>query len=74
MEQATIVALIIALTELAKRLGFPPKFAPFISMAIGVGFAMLTIVSVDSAIQGIIMGLMASGLWDVGKTTLKGIS
>ena len=73
-DSATIVALVVALTQLVKQLGIPPKFSPLISMALGAGISLvLTEMSVNGAVQGIIFGLMASGLWSAGKVAIPEI-
>lgn len=69
---ATIVGIIVALTELIKRIGVPSKFAPFISIAVGVGISgVWNGFGTDGILQGVIYGLMASGLWSSSKATLE---
>ena len=68
---AIAVAICVALTEVVKRVGLPTRFAPLVSIVIGVAWAF--IVSVEAAIPtGIVWGLAASGLFDVGMKTVAG--
>lgn len=65
------VAIILALTELAKRVGVPTQFAPLVSLALGIGLAFLVAgLTVDNFVTGLILGLSASGLWSGTKSVL----
>ena len=68
-----IVPVILGLVQVAKQVGLPSKFAPLVSIALGVGLVALTGASWQADIvQGIIAGLAASGLWSSGKSTFEG--
>ena len=61
---------VVALVELAKRLGLPVSLAPLAAVLLGVGAQMLTVASqggsyMQALSAGLILGLSAAGLWDV---------
>ena len=58
-----IGGLTIALTQLIK--GYvPEKFVPLVAVALGVGVSLVIELSVPSAVNGLIAGLVACGLYD----------
>lgn len=64
------VPAIVALTNLAKRTGLPASLAPLVSVLVGVAVACGDAYStgagyLDAAARGIILGLTASGLYDL---------
>lgn len=64
------VPAIVALTNLAKRTGLPSKWAPVVSVLVGVAVACGDAYStgagyLDAVARGIILGLTASGLYDL---------
>lgn len=68
---ATPVA-ILALVELAKQAGLPTKLASLLSVVIGVALGMSDFYLHDlpayqAAAQSLILGLTASGVWDIAK-------
>lgn len=65
------VPVVIGLVSVLKTVGLNSKWAPLTSIGLGLVFAFLvggTPVSI--ALGGIIVGLMASGLYSGTKTTL----
>nr|DAF89427.1 MAG TPA: holin [Siphoviridae sp. ctPUt3] len=71
------VPAIVALTNLAKRTGLPAKLAPLVSVLAGVAVACGDAYStgagyLDAAARGIILGLTASGLYDLMPGEPKG--
>ena len=64
---ATVVALVIGLTEVVKKFKMPSNFYPLISLVLGVGMSFVAF-TVEPIIQkvllGITCGLTASGLFD----------
>ena len=67
------VPAILALVEIVKRLKIPyvseSDYAPAVSLAIGVGLSVLFGgVSVQNLVQGLLLGLSASGLWSGTKS------
>lgn len=71
------VALIIALAEVAKRLGLKKKFIPLLDLSLGIisGIVVFSIDSGLSLIEGIILGiacgLSACGLFSGIKNTME---
>ena len=72
------VGLVIGLTELIKKLGLNPKYAPLIALAWGI-IISFTANSIFGAIgitgiilRGLVLGLTASGLWSGTKATVLG--
>lgn len=64
------VPAIVALTNLAKRTGLPSKLAPLVSVLAGVAVACGDAYStgsgyLDAVARGIVLGLTASGLYDL---------
>lgn len=64
------VPAIVALTNLAKRTGLPASLAPLVSVLVGVTVACGDAYStgsgyLDAVARGIILGLTASGLYDL---------
>lgn len=71
---ALLIAVVVALTELFKRLGTPNKYLPLISLAIGLlaGVFYLDYALKEQVLYGVIIGLSASGLFDHTKIIRKG--
>ena len=64
------VPAIVALTNLAKRTGLPSRLAPLVSVLAGVAIACGDAYStgsgyLDAVARGIVLGLTASGLYDL---------
>ena len=64
------VPAIVALTNLAKRTGLPARWAPLVSVMVGIAVACGDAYStgagyLDAVARGIILGLTASGLYDL---------
>nr|DAS47249.1 MAG TPA: holin [Caudoviricetes sp.] len=64
------VPAIVALTNLAKRTGIPSRLAPLVSVLAGVAVACGDAYStgsgyLDAVAHGIVLGLTASGLYDL---------
>ena len=71
------VPAIVALTNLAKRTGLPARWAPLVSVLAGVAVACGDAYStgsgyLDAVARGIILGLTASGLYDLMPGEPKG--
>lgn len=73
MELLTIPA-VLAIVEALKMAGLPSKFAPIVSIVLGMvmGMIFLSGTLVATAGVGILIGLSASGLYSQGKTLLQG--
>ena len=72
-----LVAVVIGLVEAAKRIGVPEKFAPLVSLILGLGLSFLGFVAnpdlVSTIVGGIIIGLSAVGLYSGTKNIVEGI-
>lgn len=70
---ATLVAVIIGLVSTAKMSGLPTKYAPLLSLLIGVVFAFIfPLDNIGKTILlGIVQGLSASGLYSGAKATIN---
>ncbi len=66
----TSVPIIVGITEGIKRLGVPSRLMPIISMLLGIGYSYLIAGNWNSWGEGLVVGLSACGLWDLGKTTI----
>lgn len=70
VETISTIAIVLGLVELVKQLGLSSKYAPLLSLTLGVGIQFLIQdVSAASTLAGIVYGLSASGLYSGGKTT-----
>lgn len=74
------VPLIVGLVEVCKRAGLPERFAPLMSMALGLGLSLgymaTTVVGtgpspMDAVVVGLALGLSASGLYSSSKTAVE---
>lgn len=74
LELSVVVGLVAGLIEAIKRAGMPGKVLPFLSVALGVGAMYLTKFSPNHAemvMYGLMVGLGAVGLFEVGKQGTK---
>jgi len=76
LETGVIIAIIIGLVAVAKKLGLESKFAPVLALVLGVGINLvvkyLGAETGELVISGIVAGLSSMGLYDVGKKTILG--
>lgn len=66
------VPVVVGLVELAKRLGMGERWAPLLSLALGLAFGLVYVAPGDpraAALAGTLLGLAASGLYSGAKTT-----
>lgn len=73
-DDALIVPLIIGITELAKRLGLPKKYAAVFSWVVGIAMAYVYVAPGEikkSFFIGSALGLSASGLFSGTKSAMK---
>ena len=70
-EFAVMVPLVVGLVAVLRKVGMPTRFAPVMAIVFGV-LSTWFFVSPDtnSVMQGIMVGLSASGLWSGVKTSL----
>ena len=67
------VPLVLALTELVKRLGLPVQYAPLLSVAFGIAIIAIAQDFTPTALTtGLVVGLSASGLWSGVKSFGRG--
>ena len=68
------IPLILGAVQAIKKVGVSSKFAPVISLVLGValslGFNGLT---KEAGLQGIIWGFSAAGLWSGARATAQGV-
>ena len=70
MELLSIPA-ILAIVEALKLAGVPSKYAPLISIILGIIAGLLVVeMTIDGGIMGLVLGLGASGLYDNAKPAL----
>ncbi len=76
IELAIIVAIVVGLTEVIKKLGIQDRWIPLIAIVTGIAVNYLSaIVGVETSqviLGGLIAGLMAVGAWEVGKHSVLG--
>lgn len=74
LEEAIILAIVVGLTEVAKRVGLVERILPLFAIVMGIGVAFIANLggAWDVALQGLIAGLTAIGAYEVGKTTVLG--
>lgn len=73
-EIGAIVAIIIALSQLFKNSGVKAKFIPLINVVLGLlaGFFFIDAGTIqESVMYGLMIGLGASGLFDMSKVVTK---
>ncbi len=72
---AVLVAIVIGLVEVAKAIGLPTRYAPVLAVVLGVA-AMLGVtffsVTATTILSGIVVGLLACGLYSAHQTTVMG--
>ncbi|CAH2214146.1 hypothetical protein [Tepidibacter aestuarii] len=69
-----IIPLIVSITQVIKTAGVPKKFAPLISLVIGMVLCIFYESNVDikqRVLDGIIAGLIASGSFSAFKSVAK---
>ena len=68
-QNATLIPIILGITELIKKIGLPSQYAPLFSLGLGIGLTyILGTTGPQMIINGLILGLSASGLYSTGKT------
>ncbi len=75
IETTIVIACIIGLVSIAKKLGLESKFAPVLALVLGVGINLvvkyLGAETGELVVGGIIAGLTACGLYSGVKATVK---
>jgi hypothetical protein len=65
----SLVAVIVGLTEVIKKVGLPIRFVPLLSAVLGVLAGQLFL---KDWFLGLVFGLSAAGTFDVAKKTVLG--
>lgn len=71
-----IVPLVVGLSEILKRFGLNIKFVPIVNLVMGlaIGILLLNPTNIRAGmIQGLFIGLSASGLYSGVKNVMQGI-
>ncbi|MCR4436352.1 MAG: hypothetical protein QHH06_04635 [Clostridiales bacterium] len=71
-----MVPIIIGLGQIARNMGFPAKFLPLLNLFLGFAASFLFSYASDIKtviIQGLFLGLGASGLYSGTKNVIEGI-
>jgi len=70
-----ITAVVIALVKIAINSGMPKRFSPVLAIVLGIA-SLLGLTFLEAPVSvifaGIVVGLSACGLYDLGKTTILG--
>lgn len=69
------VALVMGLVKVFREVGLPSKFAPIVSVAIGIIIGICIALEsgqnyVAGVVIGIMIGLSSCGMYDIGKKAL----
>lgn len=68
----SLIPLITALVQVAKQSGLSSKYAPYLSISLGIILSTLVVPETkDIILGGLVLGLSASGLYSGTKTALK---
>lgn len=73
LELGIIIAVLIGVSQVAKKLGLPTKYVPLMNLLLGIvcGFYAIDAPVFEQIITGAIIGLSASGLYDQKKVLDK---
>ncbi len=74
LEEAVILAIVVGLTEVIKKIGLEKRWVPVAAIVMGIGIAIIANLGGvwDTVLQGLMMGLTAVGAYEFGKTTVMG--
>jgi len=75
VEFSTMVGIIMGISQLLKKIGLDPRVIPIFNVLLGTGLSLLYSNDFDfleSIQQGLIIGLSASGMYDVCMSFKKG--
>jgi len=71
-----LVPIIIGISEVAKRVGFPKKFIPILDLTLGIAAGFIYAApgnAKEAALVGIALGLSASGLYSGVKNVAQAV-
>lgn len=74
-ELVIIVAVVTGLVQVAKAAGLPAKFAPILSIVLGLLGGMYAATDIKEIVFiGLAIGLAASGFFDIAKLSKKEVT
>jgi len=71
---SVIVAIVIGAAQLSKKVGFNPELIPLLNVLMGMALSMLLLnepTMLENVQQGLLIGLSASGFYDLCINTKK---
>jgi hypothetical protein len=74
MDYATIIALVLGMTQVFKQFGYSDRFTPIFAVLMGILINSVANIggTVEQALWGIVAGLTAVGLYSGTKTVVTG--
>lgn len=68
------LAVVTSIVGIAKRSGLPPKWAPAVSLSVGIGTCVAVAIDQGQSVMagaaiGTLLGAAACGVYDLGKST-----
>lgn len=76
IEITILVAIVVGLTEVVKRIGVDGRWLPLVAILFGISANFLGkaigVTVPELFLGGIMAGLMGCGLWETGKHTVAG--
>lgn len=70
LANAALIPVVLALVQVAKKLGIPSKWAPVVSIVLGFITVYLTNGHNSEILAGLLVGLSASGIWSGSKSMI----
>lgn len=74
VDEAVLIGVIVGLVEIIKRSGVPDRYAPIVSIILGIVAGVLYLTPEDylyGVLQGIILGLSSVGLYSGTKNLVQ---
>lgn len=65
-------AIVWGLCEVIKLVGLPKRYIPLLAVVLGVALTTLVSPTIEAIITGIVVGLSATGLHELGDRTVAG--
>ncbi len=74
ISEAIVLAIVVGLTQVVKMVGLVDRLVPVFAVLCGIGVAFVANLggAWEVVLQGIIVGLMSIGCYEVGKTSVLG--
>jgi len=70
MQIATLIPIIVGLSQVLKNIGLPGKYIPLLNIVLGIAISLLAFENLawnEQILQGLIVGLSAGGIYDQSK-------